>query len=71
MSENTCPTSVCVQSEMDVVPEINIRESILKMVHRSPELSTRGITSHIGVSRMQVWQTVHDKDLHPYHDQKV
>jgi hypothetical protein len=25
----------------------------------------------IGVSRMQVWRTLHEEDLYPYHDQGV
>jgi len=29
------------------------------------------MASRIGVSRMQVWQTLHEEDLFPYHDQKV
>jgi len=29
------------------------------------------MTSRIGVSRMQVWRTLHEEDLYPYHDQKV
>jgi hypothetical protein len=41
------------------------------MVQRSPQLSTRRIASHIGVSCMQVWRTLHEDDLHPYHDHRV
>jgi len=44
------------------------RENILEMVQRCPRLSTRRMTSHIGVSRMQVWRTLHEEDLYPYHD---
>jgi len=40
------------------------------MVQRSPRLSTRRMVSRIGVSRMQVWRTLHE-DLYPYHDQTV
>jgi len=29
------------------------------------------MASRIGVSRMQVWRTLHKKDLYPYHDQMV
>ena len=47
------------------------RENILEMVQRSPRLSTRRMASHIGVSRMQVWWTLHEEDLYPYHDQRV
>ena len=41
------------------------------MVQRSPRLSTRIMASRIGVSRMQVWRTLHEEDLYPYHDQRV
>jgi len=41
------------------------------MVHRSPRLSTRRTASSIGVSRMQVWQTLHEENLHRYHDYRV
>jgi len=41
------------------------------MVHRSPRLSTCRKASRIGVSCMQVWRTLHEEDLYPYHDQTV
>ena len=41
------------------------------MVQRRPRLSTRRLASRIGVSRMQVWRTLHEEDLNPYHDQRV
>jgi len=41
------------------------------MAQRSPRLSTHRIASRIGVSRMQVWRTLHEEDLHPYHDHRV
>ena len=63
--------SVAVQSEMEVVRTINTRENILRMVQRSPRLSTRTLPSRIGVSRMQVWRTLHEEHLYPYHDQRV
>ena len=63
--------SVSVQSEREVVQTINTRENILQMVQRSPRLSTRRMASRIGVSRMQVWRTLHEEDLYPYHDQRV
>jgi len=71
MCENVCLPSVAVQSETEVVPLINTRENILEMVQRCPQLSTRRIASRIGVSRMQVWRTLHEEDLHPYHDHKL
>jgi len=63
--------SVSLQSEWEVVRTINTRENILQMVQRSPCLSTRRMASHIGVSRMQVWRTLHEEDLYPYHHQRV
>jgi len=41
------------------------------MVQRSSRLSTRRVASRIGVSRMQVWRTLREDDLYPYHDQKL
>jgi len=66
-----CLPSVAVQSERDNVRPINTRENILEMVLRSPLLSTRRVASRIGVSRMQVWRTVREDDLYPFHDQMV
>ena len=63
--------TVSVQSEREVVRMINTRENILQMVQRSPLLSTHRMTSCIGVSRMQVWRTLHEEYLYPYHDQRV
>jgi len=69
--ETGCLPIVAVQSEREVVPLINTRENILERVQRSPRLSTRRIASRIGMSCMQVWQTLHEEDLHPYHDHRV
>jgi len=63
--------SVAVQSEREVVRTINTRENILQMVQRRPRLSTRRMASRIGVSRMQVWRTLHEEYLYPYYDQRV
>jgi hypothetical protein len=71
MRETGCLPSVSVQSEREVVPDVNTRENILEIVQRSPRLSTRRIACWIGVSPMQVWRTLHDDDLHPYHDRRV
>ena len=60
-----------LQSEREVVRLINTRENILEMVQRSPRLSTRRMAARIGVSRMQVWRTLHQENLYPYHDQRV
>jgi len=69
MRETGCLPSVAVQSEREVVRTINTRENILEM--GSPRLSTRRMTSRIGLSRMQVWRTLHEENLYPYHDQRV
>ena len=29
------------------------------------------MASRIGVSRMQVWRTLHEEDLYPYHDERI
>ena len=71
MRETSCLPSVAVLSEREVVPLINTRENILEMVQKSPLLSTRRIVSCICVSPMQVWRTLHEEDLYPYHDQRV
>ena len=71
MRETGCLTNVAVQSEREVVRTINTRENILEMVQRSPRLSTRRMASRIGLSRMQVWRTLHEADLYPYHDKRV
>ena len=71
LRDTGCLPIVAVRSEREVVRTINTRENILEMVQRSPRLSTRRIASRIGVSRMQVWRTLHEEDLHPYHDYKI
>ena len=71
MRETGCLPCVAVQCEREVVPLINTQENILEMVQRSPRLSTRRIASHIGVSRMQVWRTLHEENLHLYHDHRL
>jgi len=71
LRDNGCLPSVAVQSESEVVRTINTRENILEMVQRSPRLSTHRMASRIGVSHMQVWQTLHEEDLYPYNDQRV
>ena len=63
--------SVSLQSEREVVRTNNIRENILQMVQTRRRLSTRRMASRISVSRMQLWRTLHEEDLYPYHDQRV
>ena len=41
------------------------------MVQTSPRLSTRRMASRIGVSHIQVWRTLREDGLYPYHDQRV
>jgi len=71
MPETGCLPNVAMQSEREVVPLINTRNNILEMVQRSSRLSTHRIASRICVSRMQVWRTLREEDLHPYHDHRV
>jgi len=71
LRDTGCLPSVAVRSEREVVRTINTRENILEMVKRSPRLYTRRKASRIGVSRMQVWRTLHVEDLYPYHDQRL
>ena len=59
MRDTGCLPSVAVQSEREVVRTINTRENNIGMVQRSPRLSTRRMASRNGVSRMQVWRTLH------------
>jgi len=63
LRDTVCLPSVAVRSEREVARKINTRENILEMVQRSPRLSTRRMASRIGVSRMQVWRTLHEEDL--------
>jgi hypothetical protein len=56
LHETGCLVSVALRT-------INTRENILEMVQRSPRLSTRRMASRIGVSRMQVWRTLHEEDI--------
>jgi len=56
---------------MELGRTINTREDILEMVQRSPRLSNLRMASRIGLSRMQLWRTLHEEDLYPYHDQRV
>ena len=71
LRDTGCLPSVAMRSEREVVRTINTRENLLEMVQRSPRLSTRRMASRIGVSRTQVWRTLHEEDLYPYHDQRV
>ena len=41
------------------------------MVQRSPRLSTCRMASRVGLSRMNVWRTLHEENLYPYRDQRV
>jgi len=71
LRDNGSLPSVSLQSEREVVRTINTRENILQMVQRSRRLSTRRMASRSGASRMQVWRTLHEEDLYPYHNQRV
>ena len=57
---NGCLLSFAVHSEREMVRTINTRENIPDMVQRSPRLSTRRMASRVGLSRMNVWRTLHE-----------
>ena len=71
LRDNGCLPSFALHSEREIVRTINTRENILDMVQRSPRLSTRRMASRVGLSRMNVWRTLHEENLYPYHDQRV
>jgi 3-deoxy-D-arabino-heptulosonate 7-phosphate (DAHP) synthase class II len=71
LRDNDCLTSFALHSEREIVRTINTRENILDMVQRSPRLSTCRMASRFGLSRMNVWRTLHEENLYPYHDQRV
>ena len=61
LRENGCLPSFALHSEREIVRTINVQENILDMVQRSPRLSTR-----VGLSRMNVWRTLHEENLYLY-----
>ena len=71
LRDNGCLPSFALHSERENVQTTNARENILDMVQRSPRLSTRRMASCVGLSRMNVWRTLHEENLYPYHDQRV
>src|SRR5215475_12166960 len=71
LRDNGCFPSVAVQCQREMGQTMNTRENILEMVHRSPRLSTRRLASRIGVSHMEVWRSLREDNLYPYHDQRV
>ena len=71
LRDNGCLPSFALHSERETVRKINARENILDMVKRSPRLSTRRMASRVGLSRMNVWRTLHEENLYPYRDQRV
>ena len=60
LRDNCCLPSSAVLSERDMVRTINTRENILDMVQRSQRLSTRRMASRVGLSRTNVWRTLHE-----------
>ena len=71
LCDNGCLPSFALHSEREIVRTINTRENILDMVQRSPRLSTRRMACRVGLSRMNVWRTLHEENLYLYHDQRV
>jgi len=45
----------------------NARAAVQEYQRRFPDR----MASRIGVSRIQVWRTLHEEDLYSYHDQRV
>ena len=43
----------------------------LEMVQRSPTISTRRLSTRLGVSQTRVWRTLHEDGLYPLHPQRV
>jgi hypothetical protein len=50
---------------------MSTHERTFLTVQRNPRLFTRRIACWIGVSRMQVWRTLREDDIHPYRDRRV
>ena len=71
LRDNGCLPSFVLHSEREMVRTTKTREKILDMVQRSPRLSTRRMASRVGLSRMNVWRTLHEENLYPFHDQRV
>ena len=71
LRDNGCLPRFALQSEREIIRTINAREIILDMVQRSSRLSTRRMASRVALSRMNVWRTLQEENLYPYHDQRV
>ena len=71
LRDNGCLPSFALNSESETVRTINTRENFLDVAQRSPRLSTRRMASRVGLSRMNVWRTLHEENLYPYHDRRV
>lgn len=46
-------------------------ETVLDLVQTNPGICTRDIASHVGISRITVWQILHTNEMRPYHIQRV
>ena len=70
-----CVTMVVFRALLCILKEtvrtINTRENIRDMAQKSPRLSTRRMASRVGLTRMNVWRTLHEENLYPYHDRRV
>ena len=71
MRDNGFLPSFALHSEREIVRTINTRVNMLKHGAKSPRLSTRRMASRVGLSRMNLWRTLHEENLYPYHDQRV
>lgn len=63
--------SVKIQSDRPRQHDVNVEENIIAAVERSPGISTRRISKRFRVSQSNVWRTLNNNNLYPYHLQKI
>ena len=60
-----------VSSERARQQHVEEQENTLEMVERSPAISTRKLSTCLGVSQTRVRRTLHEDGLYPLHPQRV
>jgi hypothetical protein len=60
-----------VSSERARQQHVEEQENTLEMLQRSHTISTRRLSTRLGVSQTRVWRTLHEDDLYPFHPQRV
>jgi len=60
-----------VSSERARQQHMEEQENTLEMVQRSRTISTRRLSTHLGVSQTRVWRTLHEDGLYPFHPQRM